>query len=325
MAHAVTLIPGFTPDDTPLTRAVTRVIEAAGVAIDWQRSCLSGGEVCDDLLEAIRSTKRALMPYVPVDRGGGALPPIVELRRRLEVWGNLRPIETVPGLDSRHPDVDIIVVRETTEDIYASLEHESIEGVYESFKVTTEKACERITRHAFELAERRGRDKVTIVHKANIMKKSDGLFLRTGMRVAEAFPNIEVEDVIVDALCMKLALHPEHFDVIVCANLFGDILADLCAGLVGGVPNSPSINVADDATIYTVGHGDQASVARTESACPTSLFFSAILMLRDLGESDAADRLMKATSDTLEAGVKPVALGGQAGATAFADAVAARL
>ncbi|HHH28164.1 MAG TPA: NAD-dependent isocitrate dehydrogenase, partial [Polyangiaceae bacterium] len=294
MAHPVTLIPGFTPDDTPLTRAVAEVVAATGTDIAWKRSGLDGG-VGDQVLADIKATGRALMPYVPVDRSRGAVPPIVELRRKLGVWGNLRPIETVPGLGGRHPDVDILIVRETTEDIYANLEHESIDGVYESFKVTTAKACERITRHAFELARRRGRKKVTIVHKANIMKKSDGLFLRTGQEVAEDFPDIEVEDVIVDALCMKLTLHPEWFDVVVCANLFGDIVADLCAGLVGGVPNCPSLNVADGANIYTVGHGDEPDVANTEKASPTSLFFSAVLMLRDLGENEAADKLMKAT------------------------------
>lgn len=324
MPHHVTLIPGLSPDDTPLTRAVAEVVAATGVDITWNKTSLTDG-VNDEVVEAIKDTGRALMPYVPVDRGRGAVPPIVELRRALGVWGNLRPIETVPGLDGRHPDVDILIVRETTEDIYANLEHESIEGVYESLKVTTAKACERITRHAFELAKRRGRKKVTIVHKANIMKKSDGLFLRTGRKVAEDFPDIEVEDVIVDALCMKLALHPEWFDVVVCANLFGDIVADLCAGLVGGVPNCPSLNVADGASVYTVGHGDQPDIAHTEKACPTSLFFSAVLMLRDLDEGDAADKLMKATSDTLEAGDKPIALGGEATVTAFAEAVAGRM
>ncbi len=324
MPHDVTLIPGFSPDDTPLTKAVAAVVAATGAEISWRRTSLADG-VGDDVLDAIKSTGRALMPYVPVDRSRGAVPPIVELRRQLGVWGNLRPIETVPGLGGRHPDVDILIVRETTEDIYANLEHESIEGVYESFKVTTAKACERITRHAFELAKRRGRKKVTIVHKANIMKKSDGLFLRTGRKVAEEFPDIEVEDVIVDALCMKLALYPERFDVVVCANLFGDIVADLCAGLVGGAPNCPSLNVADGASIYTAGHGDKPDIATTENACPTSLFFSAVLMLRDLDEGEAADKLMKATSDTLEAGVRPIALGGEATVTAFAEAVAGRV
>lgn len=325
MTHSVTLIPGSSTEDTPITAAVVRVLAATGVDIAWERACLDHGELCEPLLASVRKTGQALMPYVPVNRDTGQVPPIVQLRRVLGVYGNIRPVEAVPGLHTRHPNVDIIIVRETTEDIYANLEHESIEGVYESLKVTTEAACERIARYAFELARRRGRKKVTIVHKANIMKKSDGLFLRTGKRVAEEYPGIEAEEVIVDALCMKLVLYPERFDVLVCANLFGDLVADLCAGLVGGTTNSPSVNVADGVKIFTVGHGDPVDVARTERANPVSLFFSSVLMLREFGENPAADRLMKATSDTLEAGVTPIALGGAATTTMFADAVVERL
>jgi isocitrate dehydrogenase (NAD+) len=325
MAHQVTIIPGSSKNDTPLTAAIVRVLAATGVDIAWERACLENGELNEALLSSIRKTGRALLPYIPVDRDSGAVPPIVQLRRELKVYGNLRPVETVPGLHCRHTDVDIIIVRETTEDIYANLEHESIEGVYESFKVTTEAACERIAREAFELAKRRNRKKVTIVHKANIMKKSDGLFLRTGRRVAADYPEIEVEDVIVDALCMKLVLYPDRFDVLVCANLFGDIVADLCAGLVGGNPNCPSINIGEEATVYTMGHGAPAAIAETDRANPMNLLFAAVLLLRDLDENDAADKLMKATSDTLEAGILPIALEGKATASTFADAVIERL
>ncbi len=325
MTHAVTLIPGSSPSDTPLSAAIVRVLGATGVDIAWERAALDDGKLNPDMLSSMKKTGRALMPYVPVDRDGGAVPPIVQLRRELGVFGNVRPVESVPGLETRHPDVDIIIVRETTEDIYANLEHESIDGVYESFKVTTEAACERITRYAFELAKRRGRKKVTIVHKANIMKKSDGLFLRTGQRVAKDFPGIEVEDVILDALCMKLVLYPERFDVVVCANLFGDIVADLCAGLVGGTTNSPSINVAEGVTVFTTGHGDSAAVAGTENANPVSTLFASVLMLRELGEDDAATKLMSATSKALEDGITPIGLGGDATTTGFADAVIERL
>ncbi|MCA9618400.1 MAG: NAD-dependent isocitrate dehydrogenase [Myxococcales bacterium] len=323
MAHAVTLIcPSMASGESqsPVASGVTRAIAATGVEIEWQRVGWQPNDI-GAVVARIRETGHALLPYLAFDRSRGEAAPIVSLRRALSVWGNIRPVECVPGLKTRHPAVDILVVRETTEDIYASLEHESIEGVYESLKVTTKAACERIARHAFELARARGREKVTIVHKANIMKKSDGLFLSTGRRVAEEFPDIEVEDMIVDALCMKLVLSPQRFDVLVCANLFGDIVADLCAGLVGGSHNSPSINIADGARVYTVGHGDPADVALTERASPTSLFFAAVLMLRDLGENGAADRLMKATSDALEQGHVPLALGGSATTTAFADAV----
>lgn len=325
MAHTVTLIPGYeSQDDTPLTTAVIRMLEATGVAFDWKRACLDGS-ACGDVLTSVKETGRALMPYIPVDRARGDVPPIVQLRRELGVFANLRPVQSMPGLAKRHPDVDVLVVRETTEDVYANLEHASIEGVYESIKVTTEAACERIARHAFELARRMKREKVTVVHKANIMKKSDGLFLRVGRRVAEDYPSVEMEDVIVDALCMKLVLRPSDFDVLVCANLFGDIVADLCAGLVGGGDNCPSVNIADDARIYTVGHGQSAEAAASAEASATSLLFAGILMLRDLGEPAAADRLMKAASDTLEAGVLPPSAGGTATAAVFADAVVSRL
>ena len=321
MAHTVTIIPGPSTEHTPITTALLRVVSALGVDIDWQPAALDGATVSSALVDTIRKSGCALMPSVPIDRLHGDVPPIVQLRRQLGVFGNLRPVQSIAGLGSRHPDVDLVVVRETTEDIYANLEHESIEGVYESFKVTTEAACERIARYAFEFAKIKGRKKVTIVHKANIMKKSDGLFLRTGQKIATEYPDIEVEDMIVDALCMKLVLHPSRFDVLVCANLFGDIVADLCAGLVGGFSNSPSINVADGARVYTVGHCNPAEVAYSDKASTTSLFFASVLMLRDLGEHDAANRLMQATSNTLEKGIVPIALGGAATTVTFADAV----
>ncbi|MEM1034530.1 MAG: isocitrate/isopropylmalate family dehydrogenase [Myxococcota bacterium] len=325
MAHSATLIPGYeSQDDTPLTTAVVRLLAATGVDIAWERVCLDAS-TCGDVVSSVKRHGRALMPYIPIDRARGDVPPIVELRRQLGVYANLRPVQSVAGLSPRHPDVDVMVVRETTEDIYANLEHASIEGVYESFKVTTEAACDRIARHAFELARAQGRKKVTIVHKANIMKKSDGLFLRVGQRVAQDFPDIAVEDVIVDALCMKLVLRPSEFDVLVCANLFGDIVADLCAGLVGGSDNCPSVNIADGVKVFTTGHGPSKALARGPEASVTSLLFAAVLLLRDLGESDAATRLMGATSDALAAGVRPPSAGGEAGAQAFADAVASRL
>ena len=325
MAHAVTLVLGSTNEDSPLIAAITSIVAAAGADIQWERASLADGEVCAELLDTLKKNGRALMPYVPVNRTTGDVPPIVKLRRELGVFANIRPVQSVAGMTSRHQNVDLVVVRETTEDIYANLEHESIEGVYESFKVTTETACERIAHQAFKFATRTGRKKVTIVHKANIMKKSDGLFLRTGRRVAAEYPDIEVEDVIVDALCMKLVLYPQQFDVLVCANLFGDIVADLCAGLVGGPHNSPSINLAKDVTIYTVGHGDPADIAFTDNASPTGLLFSSILMLRDLGEQAAADRIMQATCKTLEGSTVPTAMGGQATTTEFAKALIASM
>ena len=235
-----------------------------------------------------------VMGYQHVAQHG--LPYIVRLRKALDCFANLRPIQTVPGLPSRLLDVDILVVRESTEDIYAQLEHESIPGVFESLKVTTRAACERIARFAFETALAKNRKKVTIVHKANIMKKSDGMFLTVARTVAEDYPSIEVDDCIVDALCMKLVLHPEWFDVLLCGNLFGDIVSDLGAGLVGGRRNCPSVNIGPNTAVFTTG---QVS----SDALDISLLRSTILMLAHIGEQNAASRLQQALQVALKEGL----------------------
>lgn len=315
MAHRVTLVPGDVPE---VLEGIKAVVAATGAQVDWVEPAPA------DVVATARDTGVALLGW---QRGGpDDLPPAVRMREQFGVFAQLRPIRDLPGLGGRFEDVDLLVVRETTEDVYAHLEHESIPGVFESLKVTTRGACERIARHAFQLARSQGRRKVTIVHKANIMKLSDGMFLRTAQAVARDYPDIEHEDVIVDALCMRLVLDPSRFDVLLCGNLFGDIVADTCAGLVGGRSNAPAINVAiDGTTLFTAGHGDPPEVAGTGRANPLHLLLPAVHLLRHLGEVDASERLRTCIGQTLIEGVKPLALGGGATWDRFCAVLADRL
>jgi isocitrate dehydrogenase (NAD+) len=320
MAHSVTLLPGDTTGPE-LCAHVMDLVAALGVDIAWEEHELLDGELTEPALASLRSTKTALMAYHHGRRDEGILPPIVQLRKQVRSFANVRPVHLLKGLDSRFETVDLAVVRETTEDIYAHLEHESIPGTYESLKVTTAHACERIARFAFEYARETGRSKVTIVHKANIMKKSDGMFLNTAKAVATDYPDIEVEDVIVDALCMKLIIHPERFDVLVAGNLFGDIIADVCAGIGGGPSNCPSVTVSEDGTrLFSAPHGDPPG-ADSAHANPLAVLLPTVIMLRHLGEGAAADRLMQAIETVLEAGTHPVGMGGTATSGTFCSAV----
>lgn len=325
MAHSVTLIPGdhTSPENC---RAVQAVLAATGVDFEWDVQPAPDGDLPDALLASARRTSTVLMGYQRGKREAGKPAPIVSLRRALGTFAAIRPAQTIPAITNRHPGIDLVVVRETTEDVYANLEHESIPGVYESLKVTTRAACERIARFGFDFARHEGRKRVTIVHKANILKKADGLLLSTARHVAADYPDIEAEDVIVDALCMKLALFPERFDVLLCGNLFGDIVGDLASGLVGGRANCPTMNVGPDGlAVFTTGHGDPPDLEDPTCGNPVSLLFSAILMLRHLGEEDAANRLWKAILATLDAGTRPVTIGGEATCEAFARAISEAL
>ncbi len=295
----VTLVPG---DERDLFAPLLPLLEAAGADLAFDEP---GPDAhWESLLASARRTGLVLLgaqSSAPTD-----LRPVVKLRKALGVTHNLRPVSDLPGLPSRAEGVDLLVVRETTEDIYAHLEHESIPGVFEGIKVTTRAACERIARTAFELAVAQGRSRVTIVHKANIMKLSDGLFLRTARAIAASYPSIQVDDVIVDALCMKLVLHPERFDVLLCGNLFGDIVADLCSGLVGGACNAPSINVAPGCTLFAPGHGIDAPTARDN---PVALLVPILYLLDHVEQRDAAARLRGAIQTALEHGAPPLAGG----------------
>jgi isocitrate dehydrogenase (NAD+) len=309
----VTVLPG----DSPKTfERVRRVMERTRAPL--QLVVQTGAH--EERLAAVRRTKLAWVGHTRWP--GHGLPAAVRLREELGVEARHRPICPLPGLVTRYDDIDLLVIRETTEDVYAHLEHESIEGVFESLKVTTAAACERIARHAFEVARKNGRHRVTIVHKSNILKLSDGLFLRTAQQVAKEFPDIQCDEVIVDALCMKLVLDPSRFDVLLCGNLYGDILGDLCAGLVGGATNAPSIDYARDGTVvFGAGHGDRPEVDGTDAANPLALLLPAISLLRHVGCTGEAEALHEAIARALEAGNKPVALGGGTSCEALCSAI----
>lgn len=325
MSHTVTFIDGDTTGPE-ICEAIHPLFSAAGAEVTWERWSLDDNfEASEDLLASIREHGAALMAYTWGRRHEGKPAPIISLRRKLGCYANLRPLVHLPGIDSVYKDVDIIVVRELTEDIYAAMEHESIPNVFESFKVTTRSSCERIARYAFEVARINGRKKVTIAHKSNIMKLSDGMFLRTAQKVALEYPEIEAEECIVDALCMKLVLHPERYDVVLCGNLFGDIVGDLCTGLVGGPVNAPSINRAPDCVVFTPGHGDPPELVGTGTANPMPLLLSSLYLLEHLGENGARQRLGTAMEQAVADGVLPHDLGGAASCSEYVDAVARRL
>ena len=328
MTYPVAFIPGdgIGPE---VTAAARRIVDATGVAIDWktvQAGHVALDEVGEPLpaatLDAIRNTAATLKGPTATPSGTGFRSVNVELRQRLQLFANYRPAKSIPGVPSRYENVDLIVVRENTEGLYSGLEHEVVPGVVESLRVITEPASERIARFAFETARRQGRQRVTCVHKANILKLSDGLFLRTCHRVAGGFPDIEFDDCIVDAAAMKLVIDPRAFDVLVMENLFGDILSDLASGLVGGLGLTPSANVGHGIAVFEAVHGSAPDIAGKGLANPTALVLSAVLMLRFLGEKAAADRIESAVGAVYAAGHTLTGdLGGKATSGQFVDAV----
>jgi isocitrate dehydrogenase (NAD+) len=293
----------------------------AGADLDLRMFDSNDGAVTPELIEAIQETGVALIGFQWGRREDGELPPIVQLRRALGITANLRPIRSLPGVDCVVDDLDLWVVREVTEDVYAHLEHQTLPGVFESLKVTTREACERISRTAFEFARRHGRKKVTTVHKSNIMKLSDGMFLRVSAEVAKEYPDIEHDEVIVDACCMKLVIWPQQFDVLLCGNLFGDIVGDLGAGLTGGAVNTPSINLGDDIALFTIGQRGP----ETGEADPLPLLISTLHLLEHLELYEPRKRLGAAAERAVLDGVRPRMLGGAATVTEYFDAVRARL
>ena len=321
MPHDVTLVPG---DDAGVAAHVLSIVESLDVDIRWDKP--SDSASYESLVASVRHNGCALMGWQRGARDQGKLPPAVVLREELNLFAQLRPIQAFTGMPCRHPNVDVLLVREATEDVYAHLEHESIPGVFESLKVTTRAACARIARYAMELATLQGRKRVTIVHKANIMKLSDGMFLNTCLEVSREYPKLNVDDVIVDALCMKLVLNPSDFDVLLCGNLFGDIVGDLCSGLVGGPSNAPSINVGADGTVLiTAGHGSPHNLSNSEQSNPLPLLIPTIHLLRHLGEQEAADRLRDGIERTLTHGILPIAEGGHANTQTFCEALTSQL
>lgn len=305
----------------------------AGLDIEWERETAGAEAVerCGEplprrVLDSIVRNRVALKGPVGTPIGAGFPSVNVELRRSLELYANLRPVATLPGLTTRFDGVDLIVVRENTEDLYSGLEHEVVPGVVESLKIITARASERIARFAFEHAQRRGRRKVTAVHKANIMKMGDGLFLDSVRAVAREHQDVEYEERIVDAACMELVMDPARFDVLLLPNLYGDIVSDLCAGLVGGLGLAPSANLGEGLAVFEAVHGSAPDIAGRGVANPTALLLSALMMLRHLDEDDAAARLSAALVQVLADGeVRTPDLGGTAGTREFAEAIARRM
>ena len=332
MTHTVTLIPGdgIGPE---IADAVQKVLAAAAAPVQWNLQPLNEtilketkGVPPAAVLDSIRRNRIALKGPLMTPIGAGYTSLNLVLRKTFDLYANVRPAKTRPGVRSRYDNVDIIVVRENTEGEYSGLEHEVVPGVVESLKVITRKASDRIARYAFELARAQQRKKVTAVHKANIMKRSDGLFLECCRAVAQQFPEIPYDEMIVDNTCMQLVVNPQKFDVMVLPNLYGDIVSDLCAGLVGGLGLVPGANLGLECAIFEAVHGSAPDIAGKDVANPTALLQSAVLMLRHLDESAAADRVHKALETVFtERHSLTRDAGGSASTTQFADAVLAAM
>ena len=326
--HKVTLIQGdgIGPE---ICQAAQEIIQASGVEIEWEQLPAGinaipdyGSPVPEQLLDSIRRNKVALKGPLTTFVGKGFSSANVGLRKKLDLYANLRPVHSLEGVKARYENVDLVIVRENTEDLYSGIEHLVAPGVTEAIKVITSLASTRIGRFAFEYARKMGRKRVTAVHKANIMKLSDGLFLDSIATVAKDYPDIRFDDVIVDALCMKLVMDPTQFDILVLSNLYGDIVSDLAAGLVGGLGMVPGANIGTDCAVFEAVHGSAPDIAGKGIANPCALVFSGILMLRHLHEDAAADKIMNAVRKVIREGkVLTRDLGGTATTKEFAYAV----
>src|ERR1700747_3572371 len=330
--HKVTLIPGegIGPEVAAATR---RVLEAAGVQIDWEQiagrsdsSTDQGKSVNKAAVESVRRNRVALKGPMATAIAGGAPSVNVALRKTLDLYANLRPVKNLPGVKSRFENVDIVLVRENTEDLYSGLEHEVVPGVVESLKIITERASTRIARFAFEYAKKSGRKKIHAIQKANIMKLSDGLFLRSVRAVATQFPAIEYKELIVDNACMQIVMDPLQFDMLLLPNLYGDVMSDLAAGLVGGLGVVPSGNIGDESAMFEAVHGTAPDIAGKGLANPTALLMSGIMMLDHLNERPAARRIEAALERVYREGKHATRdLGGRATTQEFTDAVISAL
>jgi isocitrate dehydrogenase (NAD+) len=328
MTHHITLIPGdgIGPE---VTEAVLRIIAAAGVSIEWDRHLAgvvalerTGSALPPELISSIQKNRVALKGPVTTPIAEGFTSVNVGLRKALDLYANLRPVWNLPGAPSKFTGIDLVIVRENTEDLYAGLEHEVVPGVVESLKIITERASTRIAKFAFEHARRHGRKKVTSIHKANIMKLGDGLFLDCVRKVSRGYTEIQYEEKIVDAACMHLVMNPQQFDVLVMSNLYGDIVSDLCAGLVGGLGVVGAANLGTEIGLFEAVHGSAPDIAGKNIANPTALLLSAVMMLRHVDEGPAAERIMSALGRVLLAGeARTRDLGGTASTFEFADAI----
>jgi len=329
MTHKLTLIPGdgIGPE---VTRAVLRVLEASGFTAEWEEFSAGaaalaehGTTLPEPLLESVRKNKVALKGPITTPIGEGFTSVNVGLRQTLELYANLRPVWNLPNVPSRFQNVDLVIVRENTEDLYAGLEHVVVKGVVESLKIITEAASTKIAKFAFAYARKHKRRRVTSVHKANIMKLSDGLFIECARTVSKDYPEIAYDERIVDAACMHLVMHPEQLDVLLLPNLYGDIVSDLCAGLVGGLGVVPAANLGEGGVgVFEAVHGTAPDIAGQNKANPTALLLSAVLMLHHLNEDDKAERIKAALWTALaQEATRTADLGGTASTTEFTDAI----
>ncbi|MEP6644599.1 MAG: isocitrate dehydrogenase (NAD(+)) [Acidobacteriaceae bacterium] len=332
MSHKVTLIPGdgIGPE---VTQAAVRILEATGVKFEWE-SFAAGAEAFEkykeyipkELIASIERTHVGLKGPISTPIGGGFASINVELRKKFELYANFRPIKNLPHIPTRYPNVDLIIVRENTEGLYSGLEHEVVPGVVESLKIITEKASTRIARFAFEYARKYKRKKIHAIHKANIMKLSDGLFLRCSRTVSKDYPEITYGEHIVDNTCMQLVMNPYQYDMLVMENLYGDIISDLCAAFVGGLGLVPSANLGEHCAIFEAVHGSAPDIAGKNLANPTAVLRSSLLMLDHLGEHEAATKLTHALEFVYRSREKLTRdVGGQAGTSEFADSIIAAM
>jgi isocitrate dehydrogenase (NAD+) len=332
LAHAVSLIPGdgIGPEVSDATR---RILAEAGVEIEWHELEAGaatieqyGTQLPDYVLDCIRKDRVALKGPLTTPIGTGFASANVSLRKKLDLYACLRPARTLPGVQTPFGNIDLVVVRENTEGLYSGIEHEVVPGVVESLKVTTERACRRISEWAFDYARQMKRTRITSVHKANIMKMTDGLFLRCAREVSDRYPDVQYNEMIVDATCMWLVRDPQRFDVLLCENLYGDIVSDLTAGLVGGLGVVPGANIGDSVALFEAVHGSAPDIAGLGLANPVAMTLSGCLMLDHIGEREAAERIRSAINAVMEKGEHITRdLGGTAGTQEFTDAVVGAL
>lgn len=334
MAHRLTLLPGdgIGPE---VTEATVRVLEATGIDFDWDRHHILGQTAVErgrpalppDIIDSIQSTGVALKGPVTTPVGQGFTSVNVQLRQRLDLYANVRPCSTLPGIETPFPETDLIIFRENTEGLYSGIEHfdERLQ-IADSIARVTKQGSERIIRFCFEYAQKHGRERVTLAHKANILKKTSGLFLDVGREIAAEYPEIQFDDRIIDALCMDLVMDPGDYDCIVSTNLFGDILSDLTAGLVGGLGVTAGANIGDDHAVFEAVHGSAPDIAGRNVANPTALIQSAVMMLRHLEEERAADAVESALLEMYRKGAPLTAdVGGEASTSEFAEELARRV
>jgi isocitrate dehydrogenase (NAD+) len=326
MTHKITLIPGdgIGPE---VTKAAVRILEATGLKFEWE-TFQAGAEAYEkygeympkDLLDSIERTRVALKGPVTTPVGGGFASINVALRKKFELYANFRPIRNLPHIPTRYPDVDLVILRENTEGLYSGIEHEVVPGVVESLKIITEKASTRIARFAFEYARKNGRKRIHAIHKANIMKMSDGLFIRCSRNISKEYPEITYGEHIVDNTCMQLVMNPYQYDVLLLENLYGDIISDLCAAFVGGLGFVPGANIGDQHAIFEAVHGSAPDIAGKNMANPTAVIRSSLLMLRHIGEHKAALKIRNALERVYRDREKLTRdVGGHAGTSEFAD------